>query len=213
MGFLTISKFLMILILPFVLFLLVINIVGFNNSFYREKFSEYNVDENISSLHEKVINFVKGENQELPNEFNEREKQHLFDVRNLIGISTIMLYIFIALFVILLLASAFILKINNKIVNFVSKVMIYGGFLTVLLALILFLLINTNFSSAFESFHSLLFKKGTYVFDPAKEMIVRLYPEQLFMDLGSRISTWLIVSSIIIVLIGSFLLFKSKKQK
>ena len=213
MGFLTISKFLMILILPFVLFLLVLNVVGFNNSFYREKFSKYGVDGNISSLHEKVINFVKGENQELPNEFNERERHHLLDVRKAIGVSTILLYIAIILFILLLIFSTFTLKINNYITNFVGKVLVFGGFLTVTLAAALFLLINYDFSSTFESFHKLLFQQGTYTFDPAKEMIVNLYPEELFMDLGIRISKWVIISAVIIILIGLVLLFKSKNKK
>ena len=213
MGFLTISKFLMILILPFVLFLLVLNVVGFNNSFYREKFSKYGVDGNISSLHEKVINFVKGENQELPNEFNERERQHLLDVRNIVSVSKLSLYVLFLLFTLLLLMSAFMLKINNYIANFIGRVLVFGGFLTIALASILFFFINFDFASAFEAFHSLFFDKGTYAFDPAKELIVNLYPEQLFMDLGLKISKWAVLASVIVILAGAFLIFKSKSKK
>lgn len=211
MKFLVWSKILLILILPLILFLLVLHFAGFDNVFYQKKFLEYN-SKNIS-LHGKVINFITGKINELPNEFNEREKQHLFDVRSLVKISTITLYVFIILFVILLLSSAFILKVNNKIINFVSKVLIYGGFLTLGLALILFLLINTDFSSAFGSFHKLFFQQGTYVFDPAKEIIVNLYPEELFMDLGLRMSNMIIIGAVIAISIGALLLFKAKKHK
>lgn len=216
MGFLTISKFLLIVILPFLLFLLVLNFVGFDNLYYQQKFLEYGVQQNVpeaDSLHEKVINFITGKNNELPNEFNEREKQHFWDVRNIIRISTLALYAFIILFVLLLLVSAFILKINNKIINFVSKVLIFGGFLTVVLSLALFLFINYDFSSTFESFHRLFFQQGTYTFDPTNEVIVKLYPEQLFIDLGARISKWVIISAVVIILLGILLLFKAKKQK
>ena len=69
------------------------------------------------------------------------------------------------------------------------------------------------FPLTFESFHGLLFEKGTYVFDPAKEMLVRLYPEQIFMDLGVRISKMVFFTSLVFIAIGIFLMVKSKKQK
>ncbi|MBI2658859.1 DUF1461 domain-containing protein [Candidatus Woesearchaeota archaeon] len=212
MGLLNISKFLLVLILPFILFLLVLNFIGFNDVFYKEKFSEFNVG-NISSLHEKVISFVAGKTNELPAEFNERERQHLADVRNAREISTIVLYVLVFLFILLLIVSAFTLKINNIITNFIGKVLIFGGILTIAIAAALFFLINFDFSPAFESFHSIFFEKGTYTFDPANEMIVRLYPEQLFMDMGIKISKWVILLSAILVVIGLFLVFRPKSKK
>lgn len=212
MKFLTISKLLLILMLPFLLFLLVLNFVGFDKLFYQEKFSEYGTkNASATTLHEKVISFIKGKNNELPEQFNEREKQHLFDVKNAIRISTITLYILIFLFVLLLILSIFTLKVNNLITNFIGKILVFGGFLTIVLAAILFFLITSDFSKTFESFHSFLFEKGTYTFDPNKEMLVRLYPEQLFMDLGIRISKGVFFISVLIIIIGLFILFIRKK--
>lgn len=216
MKFLTLSKFLLVLILPFLLFLLALNFGALDNLFFKEKFSEYKVEQKIPqavSLHEKVINFITGKNNELPNDFNEREKQHLWDVRNIIKISTILLYALIILFVLLLLISAFILKVNNFITNFVGKVLVFGGFLTIVLAAALFFLINSDFTAAFESFHKLFFQQGTYSFNPAKEIIVNLYPEQLFMDIGIRMSKWVIIASSAIILLGAFFILTSKKKK
>ena len=216
MKLITILEFLLISILPFLLFLLILNFAGFDNSFYKEKFSEYQIQKNIpaaNSLHEKVMNFINGKNSELPNDFNDREKQHLWDVRGIVKISTILLYMLIIIFVFLLLVSAITLKVNNVITNFTGKVLVFGGSLGIMLAAILFLFINSNFSAAFDSFHKLFFPGGSYAFDPAKEIIVQLYPEQLFMDLGIRISTWAIIASLIVILLGALLLFKSKKNK
>ena len=215
MKFLITSKFLMILISPFLAFLIVLNFAAFDMNFYQKKFSEYQVHKevgNADSLHKDVTDFLNGKNGELPLGFNEREKKHLWDVRKVVGISTILLYILITLFVLLLISSAFILKVNSQIINFVSKVLIFGGFLTVVLSLILVLYISYNFSAAFESFHRLFFKQGTYTFDPAKEMLTRLYPEQLFMDLGIRISKWVVIGSVGIILLGMLLSSKSKNK-
>lgn len=212
MKLITLSKFLLVLILPFILFLLALNFTGFSSIFYKEKFAEYNVG-NISSLHGKVISFVTGKTEELPGEFNEREKQHLADVRDARNISTIVLYALVFLFILLLIASVFTLKINNMMANFIGKILVFGGVLTIALAAILFFSINFDFSTAFESFHGIFFEKGTYTFDPANEMIVKMYPEQLFMDLGLRISKWVVLLSAVIVMIGIFLIFRSKSKK
>ena len=216
MKFIDISKIFIITVIPLLIFLLAADFIAFDKSFYQRKFSEYKVNENVEGaqyLHEKVMDFIQGKSNGLPNEFNEREKQHLLDVKGIIKISSIALYVFIAIFIILLVASAFILKVNNYIINFVGKVLVFGGVLTIALATILFFLISSNFSAAFESFHQLFFEKNTYLFDPANEMIVNLYQEQLFMDLGLKISKWAIAASAVIILFGAFLLFKPKSKK
>ena len=216
MRLITILKFLLIFIVPCLLFLLVLNFAGFDSSFYKEKSSEYGVQQSVPeaiSLHEKVIDFIKGKENDLPADFNEREQQHLWDVRSLVRISTIALYALIFLFVLSLVISAVILKVNNYITNFVGKVLIFGGFLTVVMAIILFFLISLDFTASFDSFHQLFFEKGTYTFDPAKEIITKIYPEQFFMDAGASISKNVVIASIAVVLIGLLLIFSSKRKK
>lgn len=216
MRFIDISKILVITAIPLLIFLLAANFTAFDKSFYQRKFSEYKVNENVEGaqyLHEKVMDFIQGKSNELPNEFNEREKRHLFDVKNIVRTSTIVLYILIVIFILLLAISAFVLKVNNHIINFVGKVLIFGGILTIILATILFFLIISGFSAAFESFHKLFFEKDTYLFDPANEMIVNLYPEQLFKELGIRVSKGVMLSSALVILLGIILIFKPKSKK
>ncbi|MBI2657723.1 DUF1461 domain-containing protein [Candidatus Woesearchaeota archaeon] len=215
MKFITISKFLLIIILPVLLFLLVLSLAGFNDSFFQKQFDKYGISKSIPQsglLHEMIINFVKGNSGELPGQLNEREKEHLADVRNAVRVSTIILYILITLFVMLLIASSFVLKFNSYIMNFAGKVLVFGGFLTIVLAAALFFLIYFDFDAAFESLHVSLFRQGTYTFDPAKEMIVRLYPEELFMDLGLRISKGVFFASAAVIVIGMLLMLKSGKK-
>ena len=160
MKFIDISKIFIITVIPLLIFLLAANFIAFDKSFYQRKFSEYKVNENVEGaqdLHEKVMDFIQGKSNELPNEFNEREKQHLLDVKGIIKISSIALYVFIAIFIILLVASAFILKVNNYIINFVGKVLVFGGVLTIALATILFFLISSNFSAAFARWDIFIF--------------------------------------------------------
>ena len=209
-------KFVLVIIIPAMIFLLAMNAAGFDNSFYSQKFSEYGVDKNIPKaglIHQKVMDFIKGNSDDLPAEFNEKEKQHLLDVRKLIGFGTALMYILILLFILLLVLSAFTLKASTYVNMFVGKVLLFGGLLTLGLALLIFALISADFDSSFESFHKLFFDYGTYSFDSGRELIVNLYPEQLFMDLGIRVSKWVIAGAILVVLMGLFFLFRSKRNK
>ena len=216
MKFFTISSFVLIVALPLLLFLAVLNFVALDDEFYQKKFSEYGVPKNVPdaiSLHEDVMKFMRGSTNELPNAFNEREKQHLRDVGRLLRISAFLMYICLISFVFLLVISANSLKSKNLVADFTGKVFLIGGILTMAAASIIFIFLKSDFSSAFDLFHQLLFRDGTYTFDPAKEIIVNLYPQQLFMDLGARLSKGIIIASLASILLGLFLILKSKKQK
>jgi len=216
MEFLKVFKFSMIVILPFLAFLLVFDYAAFDINFYREKFAEYKVYDAVpqaDTLNANVIDFITGKKDNLPENFNERERQHLSDVRKAIGISGIVLYASVFLFVFLLAGSALILKNKDYLIKFVGKVFVFGGFFTLAIAGLLFFSIISDFSSAFESFHQLFFEKGTYLFDPSSEMIVRLYPEQVFMDLGLDIAKGVVFSSAGLILLGALMISIAKNKK
>ena len=216
MRFTTYAAIFLTLILPLLIFLSVLEYAAFDNKFYEEKFSEYNVGHKVprvNFIHLKIMDFVGGKSDSPPEELNDRERLHLEDVKRLKSAATIALYFLIACFALLLLSSAFILKVNSYLLSFVGKIMVFGGVLTIIFAVVLLLLINSDFSAAFDSFHRLFFNEGTYTFDPATEMLVRIYPEELFRDLGLMISKGVVISSLALVSLGSLLLIKPKLRK
>ena len=216
MKFLPISKLLLIAIFPFLIFLIGFNLAGFDSSFFKGKFSEYGISKKIPKaefLHQSVMEFIKGSNDELPEQFNEREKEHLLDVKAIASVLMIILYSLAVLFLALLVASGFFLRINGSILNFTGKILVFGGILAILLGGILFVSIKSDFQTTFESFHKLFFEKDTYMFDPESEIIVNLYPEEIFMDLGARISQNVLAISLASIFLGLLLLPKSKKNK
>ena len=216
MKFVNFAKIFLILIVPVLIFLIVFNFASFSDSFFKNEFSKYGVNNkfiNADLLHQKVTDFIEGKSNELPSEFNAREKAHLADVRKVISSLTITLYIMIALFIILLIVSAFTLKVNSSIINFTGKILMWGGILTVAIAALLFLSLQFDFGATFESMHRMFFQSGTYMFDPAKEAIVNLYPEQLFMDLGIKISVWTLIIAVLTIIIGFYLIIRTKNQK
>ena len=216
MNLLKLSRFLLILILPVLIFLGAAKFAAFDGSYYEKKFLEYGLYEGIpqlSSIHNRVIDFIKGKNNELPDAFNEREKQHLADVRGVVRELSNFLYFLIVLFLVLSITSIYKLKNKKRIINFLGGALFYSGLLTITVSVILFLLIIFDFAAAFESFHMMFFEKGSYIFDPSKEMLVRIYPEDLFMDLGLRIMKFVLLISLIIAFTGKSLITKNKKNK
>lgn len=217
MKFLTFASVLMILVLPLLIFLSVFKYASYDQNFYEEKFMEYGVKEDVPNaelLHKKIIEFVSGKSQFAPSELNDREQQHLFDVRRAMRIAAILFYSFLALFALLLYVEISIsFKTGENFMSIIGKVMVFGGLLTIALASILLALIALDFSASFDSFHKILFDKGTYVFNPENEVIVRIYPEQIFQDIGARISKDVIFLSITAIVLGALLMLNSKQKK
>lgn len=210
------SRYLLVLILPFLIFLFTLDFYGFDHSFYQKKFLEYNVYGSVpeaDSLHEEVINFIKGKSYVLPDKFNARESLHLQDIRSMAGALEMLLLILIFLAVLLLAVSALALKSGRDMMNFSGEVLLLGGILTVALAVLLFFLVSYGFSAAFDLLHTVFFREGTYTFDPSNEIIVRLYPEQLFMDLAAGMSKAVLLNSAVIAVLGAFLILKAKRKR
>ena len=90
--FISIVSILMILIVPVVIYLYNFNSIAFDENFYKKEFSKYNVYNNlknnyIENINNDVLNYLqfeKNNNLIENNFFNEREKIHLLDVKDLI---------------------------------------------------------------------------------------------------------------------------------
>ena len=216
MELIKLSKTFLITIIPLFIFLSAAYLAGFSGSFYKEEFSKYNVEKTVPKaleLHHNVIDYIKGRGGYLPDNFNEREKKHLHDVKRLFLLSKAALYSLIALAGMAIILSSSKIGNTSDLRQLIGKVLSFGGLLTIAIAALLFLLINSNFSFSFESFHKIFFQPGTYAFDPEYEIIVNLYPEGLFMDLGLRIAKFTAIASFIFIAIGAFLIYGIKKNK
>jgi integral membrane protein (TIGR01906 family) len=216
MNLLKLSRFFLILILPVLIFLISVDLAAFSDSFYRKEFDKYGVKNSVIEaeiLHGKVIGYITGKSSSLPNLFNEREKRHLTDVRNLVKNFNIAIYIFLILFVLMLVFFGFLLREEKHIIGFVGKTLVYGGILTIIISVVLLLLSLFNFTSSFDSFHRLFFQQGSYVFDPENELIVKLYPEELFRDLGIRVMKKTLFISFLVIISGFILLSSSQTKK
>jgi integral membrane protein (TIGR01906 family) len=214
--FVFIVSILMILTIPFIIYGYNFNSVTFDENFHKKEFSKYKVYANlknydVESINSAVLNYLKfGKNNNLINNdfFNEREKTHLLDVKNLIQ-TIFNIYYFLMILIILLIITLIILLNFNleKIAKKLLIILIIGSSLVLLDAVLFFILSNLNFDFVFDLFHNTFFISGTFTFNPESENIVVLYPENLFFDFLIKIISNTIFSSIIILFFSILFIF------
>jgi len=162
--------------------------------------SETRLGENAQILNSNIIEFFNG--AELNNTFTTSEKNHLIDVRNLLNIASI-------IFSICLLAIIIAIIYNkNESKHIFKKAFLYSGISALIFNLIIIFFTIFSFDSLFISFHELLFPQGNWTF-PTSSLLIQLYPEGFFTEIGTIIFVTSIVLAIIFIITG---IFKTKKQ-
>ena len=207
---------LMVTLVPILLYGFNFNSIAFDMSLYKEEFSKHNVYNNLETydvekINGEVLNYLKrGKNKDIIENdfFNEREKRHLLDVRNLVQGVLSIYYFSITLFLLSIMLLSLLMNFNFRDVSRkLLTILAFGSLLAFLGAGLAYLAPSLNFDFAFDAFHKTFFSPGTYLFNPQFEGIVVLYPENLFFDLLFRIIFSIILSSGIIFFISATLFF------
>ena len=143
---------------------------------------------------------VDGEEREF---FNDREKAHMVDVKNLfIGGLWLrrgaVLVIGIAVLVLVLI------KADWKRLLPKSFLIGMGSFIGITLAA--GLLFMSNFNKYFTIFHEIFFTNDLWLLDPDTDLLIRMLPEGFFLDMVIRIgSIFLILMAILLIISVSVL--------
>ena len=214
--FVKIISVLMIISTPIILCGFNFNSIAFERGLYKEEFSKYDVYNNLEDydakkINDEVLNYLKsGKNKDLIQNdfFNEREKQHLLDVRNLVQGVLSIYYFSIISFLLSIMLLFLLMNFNFELI--LKKLLIistFGSLLAFLGAGLAYLPSSLNFDFAFDAFHKTFFSPGTYLFNPEFEGIVVLYPENLFLDLLAKIIFNTIFSSGMLFFISATLFF------
>lgn len=214
--FLLVISVLMVLLIPIILYLYNFNIITFNEDFYKQEFTKYNVyaslnEHDIEKINNDVLNYLENEKESKlinNNFFSDREQTHLLDVKNLIQKTLVTYYSSVTLFILSFIA--LIILLDFKFKNIAKRfllILLFGSTLTLIITFMFFLLSNINFDFLFSFFHKTFFPVGTFTFNPEFENIVVLYPEKLFFDILIKIITKTILSSVILTFLSFILLF------
>jgi integral membrane protein (TIGR01906 family) len=175
------------IIFPFLLLLLIGNALVFDQQAYQSMLRQGALPTTM-----QVLDYFEGR-AVLPDIFNEREKSHLADVKDVIHLlryaSLILLVVFLAL-----LPKADL-----------GGVFMRGFWILLLLVLILGFV---PFDNIFGNFHKIFFSEETWIF-PEGSMLILLYPEQFFQAFFTYITSLTLAYSAVFFLFGYML----QKQK
>ena len=169
-------KYLLLILIPFFIIFINLYLLIFNNNFY---------DDEVSG---NILNYFNNK-EDLKFNYTEIEIIHLEDVKNLIELLNILVYVLGILILLILVFSR----------DF-SKVLIISGFITIGIILILFFI---DFSFLFTKFHEALFTNNYWLL-PEDTLLINTYPIEFFIDFFKRLILNIIITSLILIGVGSY---------
>ena len=195
----TYPPFLLGIIFFFLILTISLFLLSFNTSFYKKEFSRYHVYEQFTEPQTKidqefsyVLSYLQGKTTTLETPFfNEKEKIHLNDVKELYTFARIILYISLFLF---LLLSFFLFKNKQPLLFFQG--ITYGSIFLLLFFFILFIFVLVNFEKTFTLFHKLLFTNDLWMLNPETDNLIKMLPLEIFQDLAKRIIIFSVLAAL-----------------
>ena len=183
---------------PFLILLLSINLIVWDQNFYEKEMLNYETYEReVQNL--KAF-FIWGELEE--ENYSEREIIHLKDVRRLIWLSIILLILFTIPCIISLLK-------DTK--EHIRKECFKGGIYS-LIILVGISLVLLSFSHTFILFHKILFTNDYWLL-PADALLIQMFPEEFFIRSTKQILLYSAIFSLLSILIGIFARGKKHDSK
>ena len=209
---------LLIVMLPFLIYLFNFRVVVFNTAFHEAEFEKIGVydkfpDQDVKAINRQVVGYLNNKDVIQEGFFNQKEMSHFRDVKNLIQGSISFLYFLFFVFIILIFSLYFILRDSKKFIRYKSIILISGSLVILLSSLVFISTMNTNFTGFFDNFHNLFFEPGTWTFDASTENMVNLYPEEFFYDMGYKISILSFSVSLVLLIFGILGMVLSRKKK
>ena len=126
---------------------------------------------------------------------------HFVDVKNIL---VKIQYVMYATIIIAIVGGMYLLKKKNE------KFLLHGSILTIIFPIALMLPIVINFEKSFVIFHKLLFSNDYWVFDPEKDPIILMLPEEFFMHAACAILLFILFGSILCYSLYRYFLKKKR---
>lgn len=171
-------KYFLLFLIPAFIILLNLHLLIFNYNLY--KFENKDVNENL-------LNYLNNK-EELNFNYTGIELIHLQDVKSLIKILGMIVYVIGFLLLLILI-------FNKEEIN---NILIISGLITIGVIFILFLL---NFSFLFTKFHEILFTNNYWLLNE-NSLLIKTYPLEFFINFFKRLILNITITSIILIVIG-----------
>ena len=154
-----------------------------------------------------VDTIVDGEEREF---FNDREKAHMADVKNLFVGG---LWLRRGALLVLGLAVAVLIAIKADWKRLLPKSFLIGMGSFIGVTAIAGVLFLSDFDKYFTIFHELFFTNDLWLLDPDTDLLIRMLPEGFFLDMVIRIGSIFLILMTILLIISVFVLQRKNIRK
>lgn len=220
-----ISFWIIFISLPILLLLNSVEIAAFDLDFYNAQYDENQVMENtgiekkeLMNITEKMLDYLKGDREDLEVYgqvngqkqliFDERDQAHMVDVKELFSEGFFLRNLSLAFFLIALVYLAFIKGHKRK----AAQGVFLSAAITIFILILLGMIVATDFSKYFDSFHSIFFDNDLWRLDPKESILIHLVPLGFFQNIMVKITLYFSGSLLICILLSGWYLRHSKKR-
>lgn len=194
-----------------------INIITKDKEYYYVYSQENNITEytglnadKVEDMYSNLIDYIyKGDESLINKDFNEREVSHMVDVHKLYNLNMTVTYITSGI----LIASIIYLVVayKNNISLYRDLRFIRNAFLIILLAIIILTgIISLDFDQAFIKFHELFFNNDFWLLDPRTDVMIRMLPQDFFMNMAIKIGKALLAHLVVLFVILAIIIKNNK---
>lgn len=167
-------------------------------------------DEEQDAFAKEIVSFMKGETDVQPEILNEKERQHMLDVRALVSLAQTVskgcMTIAAALAVVIAWTGAMEKKKGMPMGTLVGAAMVAAA------ALGVYVMLNAQgFEALFVRFHELFFTNDLWLLNPETDILIRMMPQLLFERAGMEVVrlavrsfmiTWILLCAVYLIVGG-----------
>lgn len=211
--------------LTMVLLFTAIALPTFNPGFYAAEYDKYAIYQGIGMTKEdlmevtrQLLAYMKGEKDDLVVEthvygesrefFNQREKDHMIDVKELFQLGFLLRHIGVILF---LAAPLLLFFCGVRPTAVITKAILIGNvsFLATFGAIVF--LISLDFDRAFTLFHQIFFRNDLWILNPETDLLINIVPLPFFIDIASLVGL-IFSGAMALVSVGCIIYQRRQKQ-
>ena len=198
---LKLSIFMIMILLPVIVLLLSSYFTFYNENFHKYQFSKtgvYEKVENADAILKELTNFFqwRGNLDRVP--YTEAEKSHLADVKNVLGISYLVFFSAIILFLI-----SIMMALEEKELKALLYSLFFGSVITMAIVLSALLV---NFDFLFTAFHKIVFLNGNWAF-PETSLMIQMFSQQFFYEEAKRIFFGAVIISLLVLIFSRLMIY------
>lgn len=184
--------------------------------FYEKEYAKYEVTDDLEMemsdvMHvtDEMMAYLRGNRDDLVVDttvdgktkefFNDREKAHMVDVKNLFLGGLKLRFIAIA---VLIIAIVLLVLMKAKLMRVLARAYQIGLVLFAVLGGVAAYLFATDFTKYFNLFHEIFFTNDLWLLDPETDLMIRMLPEGFFFDMVTRIGIIFGIGILVLLIIS-----------